>query len=134
MTFKSLNELAPMYLRNLFNERSINYDLCNSHCNLTLPRPRTDYLKRSFSYSGTFLRNSFSENFREIRSIGKTLSDIFTQFFFWTNFELFHQEIKVGNITSKRVNHTKKFTDQSFSFIDLIPKKEKMHHTGHLHR
>ena len=136
MMFKSLNESAPMYLRNLSNERSTNYDLCNSFCNLTLPRPCTDYLKRSFGYSGTFLRNSFSENFREIRSIGKTLLDIFTQFFFffWTNFELFHQEIQLGNIMSKRVNHTKKFTDQGFSFIDLIPKKEKMHDTGHLHR
>ena len=71
MMFKSLNESAPMYLRDLFNERSTNYDLCNSFCNLTLPRPHTDYLKRSFSYSGAFLRNSFSENFREIRSIGK---------------------------------------------------------------
>ena len=71
--FKSLNELAPMYLKDLFNERSTNYDLCNSFCNLTLPRPRTDYLKRSFSYSGAFLRNSFSENFREIRSTDLTV-------------------------------------------------------------
>ena len=54
--------------------------------------------------------------------------------FFLIDFELFHQEIQLGNITSKRVNHTKKFTDQGFSFIDLIPKKEKMHDTGHLHR
>ena len=29
-------------------------DLCNSFCELTLPRPRTDYLKRSVSYIGTF--------------------------------------------------------------------------------
>ena len=71
MMFKSLNELAPMYLRDLFNERSTNYDLRNSFCNLTLPRPRTDYLKRSFSDSSAFLWNSFPENFREIRSIGK---------------------------------------------------------------
>ena len=30
MMFKSLNELAPVYLRNLFNERRTNYDLRNS--------------------------------------------------------------------------------------------------------
>ena len=47
MMLKSLNELAPMYLWALFNERSTKYDLCNSFCELTLPRPRTDYLKRS---------------------------------------------------------------------------------------
>ena len=36
-----------MYLWALFNERNTNYDLCNSFCELTLPRPRADYLKRS---------------------------------------------------------------------------------------
>ena len=60
-----------MYLWDLFNERSTNYDLCNPFCNMTLSRPRTDKLQRSFSYSGAFLWNSFPENVREIRSIGK---------------------------------------------------------------
>ena len=40
------------------------------------------------------------------------LSNICTQFF-WTNLELFRQEISLGNITSKKVNHTKKFIDRA---------------------
>ena len=53
------------------------------------------------------------------------LSNICTQFF-WTNLELFRQEISLSNITSKKVNHTKKFIDQGFSPIELIPKKERV--------
>ena len=41
MMFKSLNEQAPVYLQNLFHERSTDYDLRNSFHKLTLPRPRT---------------------------------------------------------------------------------------------
>ena len=48
MMFKSLNEQAPVYLQNLFHERSTDYDLRNSFHKLTLPRPRTNFLKRSF--------------------------------------------------------------------------------------
>ena len=50
------------------------------------------------------------------------LSNICTQFF-WTNLELFRQEISLGNITSKKVNLTKKFIDQGFSPIESILKK-----------
>ena len=62
MMFKSLNEQAPVYLQNLFHERSTDYDLRNSFHKLTLPRPRTNYLKQSFSYSGALLWNSLPEN------------------------------------------------------------------------
>ena len=71
MMFKSLNEQAPVYLQNLFHERSTDYDLCNSFHKLTLPRPCTNYLKRSFSYSGALLWSSLPENVREIKSIRK---------------------------------------------------------------
>ena len=71
MMFKSLNEQAPVYLQNLFHERSTDYDLRNSFHKLTLPRPRTNYLKRSFSYSGALLWNSLPENVREIKSVRK---------------------------------------------------------------
>ena len=47
MMFKSLHKLAPVYLQDLFNERSSYYDLRNSSGKLTLPKPRTGYLKRS---------------------------------------------------------------------------------------
>ena len=51
MMFKSLNGLAPVYLHELFSERHTDYDLRDSFRKLNLPRPRTNYLERSFSYS-----------------------------------------------------------------------------------
>ena len=46
MMFKSPNKhWAPVYLQNLFHERSTDYDLRNSFHKLVLPRPRTNYLK-----------------------------------------------------------------------------------------
>ena len=69
--FKSMNEQAPAYLQNLFHERRTNYDLRNSFHKLTLPRPHTNYLKRSFSYSSALLWNSLPENVRAINSVKK---------------------------------------------------------------
>ena len=72
MMFKSLNKQAPVYLQNLFvqfYERSTDHDLRNFFRKLTLPRPRTNYLKQSFSYSAALLWNSLPENVREIKSI-----------------------------------------------------------------
>ena len=71
MMFKSMNEQAPAYLQNLFHKRSTDYDLRNSFHKLTLHRPRTNYLKRSFSYSGALLWNSLPENVRAIKSVKK---------------------------------------------------------------
>ena len=62
MMFKSLNEQASVYLQNLLHERSTDYDLRNSFRKLILPTPRTNYLKRSFSYSGALLWNFLPEN------------------------------------------------------------------------
>ena len=53
MMFKSLNWLAPVYLQDLFSERHTDYDMRD--CLRKLPKPRTDYLKRSFGYSGPLL-------------------------------------------------------------------------------
>ena len=63
MMFKSLNGLAPVYLHDSFRK-------------LNLPKPRTDYLKRSFGYSGALLWNSLPENIRAIRSIGQFKKEI----------------------------------------------------------
>ena len=70
MMFKSLNGLAPVYLHDLFSERHTDYDLRDSFRKLNLPKPRTDYLKRSFGY------NSLPENIRAIRSIGQFKKEI----------------------------------------------------------
>ena len=53
-------------------ERSTDYDLRNSFHKLMLPRPRTNYLKQSFSYSGALLWNSLPENVGEIKSVSKS--------------------------------------------------------------
>jgi len=56
--YKCTNNLALAYLCNLFAPRISNYDLRDAKGKWMLPKPRTDYLKRSFSYSGgtIFLR------------------------------------------------------------------------------
>ena len=43
---------------------------------LNLPKPRTNHLKRSFSYSGALLWNSLPESIRAIRSIGQYNKEI----------------------------------------------------------
>ncbi|CAH3156185.1 unnamed protein product, partial [Pocillopora meandrina] len=52
------------------------YDLRDSFRKLNLPKPRTDYLKRSFGYSGALLWNSLPENIRAIRSIWQFKKEI----------------------------------------------------------
>ena len=76
MMFKSLNGLTPVYLHDLFSERHTDYDLRDSLRKLNLPKPRTDYLKRSFGYSGALLWTSLPENIRAIRSIGHFKKEI----------------------------------------------------------
>ena len=70
MMFKSLNGLAPVYLHELFSERHTGYDLRDSFRKLNLPRPRTEYLKRSLGCSGALLWNFLPESIRAIRSLG----------------------------------------------------------------
>ena len=52
------------------------YGLRDSFRKLNLPKPRTNYLKRSFSYSGALLWNSLPESIRAIRSIGQFKKEI----------------------------------------------------------
>ena len=54
--------------------RHTDYDLRDSFRKLNLPKPRTDYLKSSFGYSGALLWNS--ENIRAIKSIGQFKNEI----------------------------------------------------------
>lgn len=68
MIFKSLNGLAPVYLHEVFSEPRTDYGLRYSFRKLNLPRPRTNYLKGSISYSG--------ESSRAIRSIGQFKKEI----------------------------------------------------------
>ena len=76
MMFKSLNGLAPVYLHDLYSEQLTDYDLRDSFRKLNLPKPRTEYLKRSFDHSGALLWNSLPENIRATRSIGQFKKEI----------------------------------------------------------
>ena len=65
-----------MYLHESFSERRTGYDLRDSFRKLNLPKLRTDYLKRSFGYSGALLWNSLPESIRAIWSIGQFKKEI----------------------------------------------------------
>ena len=66
MIFKILNEEAPDYLSNkfIFRNDTNSYRLRNSEMRLALPQPRTDYVRKSFSYSGAALWNSLPTDIR----------------------------------------------------------------------
>ena len=67
--YKCINNLAPAYLCNLFLPRIPSYDFRNAKKKLLLPKPRTDYLKHSFSYSGAILWNNLPEEIRTSNSL-----------------------------------------------------------------
>lgn len=69
LTYKCVNKLAPNYLCNMFTPRTLPFDLRDASQKLYLPKPRTDYLKRSFSYSGTSLWNDLPEDIRNAKSL-----------------------------------------------------------------
>ena len=60
MTFKALRGMAPEYLTQMFYV-SVNqtYQLRNNNQKLYLPKPKTNFLKRSFSYRGAVSWNQF---------------------------------------------------------------------------
>ena len=69
LMYKVTNNLTPMYLQDLFVTRVSHHSLRDSEGKLFLPKPRTDYLKRSFSYSGASLWNSLPESLRSSLSL-----------------------------------------------------------------
>ena len=52
-----ITKLAPEYLHQLFTPRHTEYNLRHLEGKLALPKPHTNYLKQSFSYSGALLWN-----------------------------------------------------------------------------
>ena len=67
--YKTMNDLAPEYLQSLFSLRQTAYNLRNSEGRLTLSKPSTNYLKRSFSYSGAMLWNNLPKNVKNAASV-----------------------------------------------------------------
>ena len=76
LMFKTLNDQYPEFLIGLFKPFSTDYGLRNSDNKLALPKPRTDFLKRSFCYSGAHLWNSLPSNVRAIRSFTNFRNEI----------------------------------------------------------
>ena len=76
LMFKIINELTPLYLRELFEYRSTGYNLRKSENTLFVPKPRTNYGKRSFSYNGAVLWNELPQNIRAICSLSRFKREI----------------------------------------------------------
>ena len=68
--YKTLLEMTPEYLRSRFVSLDdiTAYRLRNTENKLALPQPRTNYLKKSFSYSGAGLWNRLSQDLRSAAS------------------------------------------------------------------
>ena len=69
---KSINGLAPRYLQSTFKARdSIPYSLRDSEDKLVVPKPRTNYFKNSFSYSGAVLWNGLPVGLRQASTLNE---------------------------------------------------------------
>ena len=66
--FKIFNNDCPTYLRERFHRTSEihDYNLRGSNYDLQLPLPKTNFLKRSFSYRGAMAWNQLSNETREM--------------------------------------------------------------------
>ena len=71
LMFKTINDLTPFYLHELFESGSTGYNLRNSEHTLFVSKPRTNYWKRSFSYSGAVLWNELPQNVRTTCSLSQ---------------------------------------------------------------
>ena len=69
LMFNTLNKRTPLYLQEMFSPSESVYNLRDSYGKLFVPKPRTDYLKRSFSYSGASLWNGLPESLRSVTSL-----------------------------------------------------------------
>ena len=72
LLYKILNDCSAPYLKELLMRRNslqTNYDLRNSHTDLALPKPRCEFLKKCFKYSGAKLWNSLPREAKEAQSI-----------------------------------------------------------------
>ena len=69
--FKVFNNNCPTYLQEYFHRTSEvhNYNLRGSNYDFQLPLPKTNFLKRSFSYRGANAWNQLSNQIREIRDL-----------------------------------------------------------------
>jgi len=60
--FKALNGLAPENLSKLFQPQKHKYNFREKEKSLTLPKPKTNFMKRAFVYDGAKIWNSLPSN------------------------------------------------------------------------
>ena len=80
MMYKLLNNMGPESITNLFTYKSemTNYNLRNISSSLSLPKPRTNNMKKSFMYDGAYLWNSVPKEIRESKSLSSFRKKIAT--------------------------------------------------------
>ena len=66
--FPSYAHALCYYMQDITPSETV-YNLRDSYGKLYVPKPRTDYLKRSFSYSGASLWNGLPESLRSVTSL-----------------------------------------------------------------
>ena len=71
MMYNTIHNQTPGYLSSRFIPRHevLSYSLRNNECKLSIPQPRTNYCKRSFSYSGAVLWNSLPREIKQSNSL-----------------------------------------------------------------
>ena len=77
--YKILNDQSAPHLRASFtklNASNINYNLRNLETDLALPRPKTNFLKRSFKYSGAMLWNNLSYMTKAAQSLSELQANL----------------------------------------------------------
>ena len=61
LKYKILSDQSAPHLRDSFtklNDNNINYNIGNLETDLSLPRPKSNFLKRSFKYNGAMIWNN----------------------------------------------------------------------------
>ena len=75
MLYKIFHDLAPKYLQNNLVHKETNYALRNVE-NLVLPKPNTNYCKRTFSYRGSTIYNDLPLNLRRPNTLTLFKTDL----------------------------------------------------------
>ena len=69
MVYKSLNGLAPEYMRSMFIHWDTVYSLRDAEGKLNIPKPRPNYLGNSFSFTGAVVWNSLPLGLRQAETL-----------------------------------------------------------------
>ena len=66
LMYKSINNITPERLRNLFKNSNTIYDHDSrgSSTWLCLPRPKTEFIKKGFSHNGVYVLNHIPDDIR----------------------------------------------------------------------